>query len=98
MSHQTYAESIKSSHRRTVLIEILSEAACRLSGISVNPQMGPDKGSKSAKPSCFSFHYPFNQIGSIADYYLQPPLGYPCEAFALYLTEGFRRHSYLLQK
>ena len=50
MSHQNYAESIDSSHRRTVLIEILSEASCRLSGISVKPQTGTKKPSKSAKP------------------------------------------------
>ncbi len=33
---QSDTETLCAAHRRSVLVEILSEAACRLAGISVN--------------------------------------------------------------
>lgn len=47
----SYAETISTAHRRTVLVEILSEAACRLAGISVNPRTNSQFRSNSAESS-----------------------------------------------
>jgi len=46
-----YAETISAQHRRTVLVEILSEAACRLAGISVNPRANSQFRSNSSESS-----------------------------------------------
>ncbi|WP_077540501.1 hypothetical protein [Sedimentisphaera cyanobacteriorum] len=37
----SYAEKLSAAHRRAILVEMFSEAACRLAGISVNsPKSG----------------------------------------------------------
>ena len=45
---ENYAETLSIQHRRRVLVEILSEAACRLAGISVNPRENSKKLSNSS--------------------------------------------------
>ena len=44
-----YAETISAVHRRAELVEILSEALCRLAGISVNSSRSPGTRSTSAR-------------------------------------------------
>ncbi len=44
---QIYAEKLSAAHRRAVLAEILSQAACRLAGISVKSPKSAKKLSKS---------------------------------------------------
>ena len=45
--YPSYAEKLSAAHRRAILVEMFSEAACRLAGIAVNSPKSGENLSES---------------------------------------------------